>query len=208
MHADDLVEIDGDLDATMRHDMGAHELAPLTTSGEPALGATVDGCPPGPLGRRFGVDQPQSRFGGRRSPVGVPGRESPDEAGKPLGERGNRLDRRALELASRLPPAVLAASLGLLLLEGLLEPLQFLCGGCLHVFPGRAFPGSRGVLLRPLQQALQRLALLEPFAKFVSLRPQRIVAERLEFGFERVDTLDILAHALDQPFVTAAENFG
>jgi hypothetical protein len=58
------------------------------------------------------------------------------------------------------------------------------------------------------QQFVERLALIESLAKLVRLGTECIVTQRLELWLERTDTLDLFAHALDQPFITAAKNPG
>ena len=56
------------------------------------------------------------------------------------------------------------------------------------------------------QEIVQRLALGEPSAELVGLGAQRLVAQHLVFGFERVHLPDRLLRRLDLPVVAAAED--
>lgn len=58
------------------------------------------------------------------------------------------------------------------------------------------------------QQVVQRLAAPQPVLELLGLGTQRIVAELLEVGFERIDAFDRLAILLEEPVVATAENLG
>ncbi len=58
------------------------------------------------------------------------------------------------------------------------------------------------------QQGVKRFALGDPLLELLRLAAQRLVRERFEPGFQRVDAHDVLAVLLEQAVIATAENFG
>ena len=58
------------------------------------------------------------------------------------------------------------------------------------------------------QQRIERLPCRDPVLEFLCFGLQRTIVQLLERGLQRIDALHRLAVLLDQPIITAAENFG